>query len=381
MRPVGHTDYQKLVTRTLDGRVYAGRKSMLRLGLIHWLLLDLLVAAWSGRLQGASLDKVWELDLRTALGSSQSYKVVGLAFSPDAQQVVVRLIDKAVLFQVREPKTVLGRFQSLANHDSFGWSPDSQIIYSGGHIVHLASTKACDLPGTILVPGFIRKTTLVAQVFDGLYPRGGDPRATLRLRFYDADCQEQNSWEVPKGWFIRDVSPDRGLLSAWEITPLVPYGHKELIVSPLTKKVLRSRVVEYGPSGWFADGGSALCGGKICWDVDTAKQIGQAPLSGSVSSGSGVTARSSRVVLDDPHESGIPLASIFTEMAARRWVWDFRTNKEVVSWQLRFITYSTALDGDGFSRDRKPIPCAISPDGEYVVEGGDGKIWLYKIRP
>jgi hypothetical protein len=353
---------------------------MLRLGLVHLLLLDLLALAWSGRLQASSLDKVWELDLKKALGSGQSYKVVGLAFSPDAQQVVVRLINKAVLFQVREPKTILGRFQSLANHDSFGWSPDGQVIYSGGHVVHLASGKACDLPRHVLVPGFISKATLLAQVFEGLYPTGNDPRTTAHLKFYDVDCQEQDSWEVPKGWFIRDVSPDRGLLSAWEITPLFPYGHKELIVSPLTKKVLRSRVVEYGPSGWFADRSSALCGGKTCWGVDTADQIGEAPVSGSVISGSEVSARSSRVVLDDRHESGVPFTSIFTEIGARRRVWDFRTNKEVVSWQLRFITYSTMLDGDGFSRDRRPIPCAISPDGEYVVEGGEGKIWLYKIQ-
>lgn len=122
-----------------------------------------------------------------------------------------------------------------------------------------------------------------------------------------------------------------------------------------------------------------MCGGKICWDVDTAKQIGQATVSGSVSSGSGVSSRSSRVVLDDPHGTGIPFASTFTEMAARRRVWDFGTNEEVASWRLRFITYSTTLDGDGFNRDRRPIPCAISPDGEYIVEGDDGKIWLYKI--
>jgi hypothetical protein len=214
-----------------------------------------------------------------------------------------------------------------------------------------------------------------------MYPPGRDPRANRSLRFYDAECREQDSWEVPIGWFIGDVSPNRGLLSAWEITPLFPYGHKELIVSPSAKKVLRSRIVEYGPSGWFADWGSALCGGNICWDVDTAKQISQASVSGLVSSYSAVAARSSRVVLDDRRESGMPFASTFTEMGARRRVWDFRTNREVVSWPLRFITYSTTLDGDGFNRDRKPIPCAISPDGEYVVEGGDGKVWQYKIQP
>lgn len=347
---------------------------------INWLLIGPLALAWCGRIHAGGLEKVWELDLKKALGPGQSYsyKVVGLAFSTDAQQFVVRLSYEAVLFEVREPKTILGRFRTLYNHDAFGWSPESQIVYSGGHIVDLASGKACDLPGHVLVPGFISKTMLLAQVFDGLYPTGIDPRATAQLKFYDADCQERDSWEVPKEWHIRDVSPDRGLLSAWAITPRFPYGHEELIVSPLTKKVLRSRIVERGPTGWFADRSTALCGGKTCWDVDTADQIGEASVSGSVSE---VSARSSRIILDDRHESGIPLASTFAEKGARRRVWDFRTNKELVSWQLKFVTYSTTFDGDGFSRDRRPIPCAISPDGEYVIEGGDGKVWLFKILP
>ena len=67
--------------------------------------------------------------------------------------------------------------------------------------------------------------------------------------------------------------------------------------------------------------------------------------------------------------------------AARRRVWDFRSGKEVVSWQLESMTYSISIDFDGFNRDRRPVPCAISPDGEYIAEGGNGRIWLYKIQP
>ena len=228
------------------------------------LLVDLLALSLYGRIQAGSLEKVWELDLKKALGPSQSYKVIGLAFSPDAQQLVVRLTNETVLFQVREPKTILGRFPSPSNHDSFGWSPDSQVIYSGGHVVHLASSKACDLPRHVLVHGFISKAMLLAEVFDGQYVPGSDPQATPHLKFYDAECHEQDSWDFPMGWFIQDVSSDRRLLSAWAITPRFQYGHEELIVSPLTKKVLRSRIVESGPKGWFADRSSALCGGKTC---------------------------------------------------------------------------------------------------------------------
>lgn len=53
----------------------------------------------------------------------------------------------------------------------------------------------------------------------------------------------------------------------------------------------------------------------------------------------------------------------------------------MVSWPLKSLTYGISIDLDGFNRDRRSIPCAISPDGEYIVEGGDGKIWLYRIQP
>lgn len=352
----------------------------------RWLPCALLVASWLGNLRAEGPPKIWELDLKKAfeaehLPRDQSYKVMGLSFSPDAQQIAVRLLDKAVLIRAQDPTVVIGKFPNLIYHDSFGWSPDSQTIHSGGHVVHLADGTACDLPGTVLVPGFISNDRLPARVLDSPYPLGRDPRPTAPLRLYGADCKERDSWEVPRDWLINDVSAKRGLLSVWEVVPALPYGHTELIVSPLTKSVIRSRSVAYGPIGWFADRGSALCGANLCWDVDNAQVIGQAPGSGKVASASEVAGRSSRVVLDDPHTSGIPFSSTFTEMSARRMVWDFRSGKTLVSWKLKFITYSTSFDLDGYNRDRKPIPCAISPDGAYVVEGGDGKIWLYKIQP
>ena len=307
------------------------------------------------------------------LGREQSFKVKSLSFSPDAQQIVVLLEGSAVLFRVRDPPTVLGRFQSNL-YDSFGWSPDGQVIHSGGHVVHLADHKACDLPRYSLAPIFMSSGSLIAGLLST--DRSALVPGTAHLRFYDTDCQEQDNWEVPGRWLIGDASPERGLLSVTSVSKPGPFP--ALIVNPFVKKVLHNRSGSNEPRGRFADSGTAICGRNICWDVDTGKKISEVPVSGVTS---GVATRSSRVVLDYLHESVIPFSSVFTEIAARRVVWDLRSSKEVVSWRLKFLTYGITIDLDGFNRDRRPIPCAISPDGEYIVEGSDGKIWLYKIQP
>ena len=300
------------------------------------------------------------------LGADQSYKVRNIKFSPDAEQIAVFLMGRKIeLIRTQDPKTVLGEFEN-DGYDSFGWSPDGQIIYTGKHVVHLADRKACDLPPNAIAPHFIGKSSLVALFAAPITPTG---RIDLRqpgpanLRIYDPDCQEQDAWEVHPSWRIDDASPDRGLLLIWEIVAGSPWT-AQMIVDPFKKKILHSWPAQAdAPRGRFTDQGRFICGG-VCWDVDTGKKS--------------VPDHSFRYVFDDYKWN---LFSALSEMAARRRVLDFKSHKEVVSWKLSFITYSTRFDLDGYYRDRRPIPCAISPNGEYIVEGGEGKIWLYKIQP
>jgi|GEM_PF-6879583 len=345
---------------------------MLRLAHIPCLSFALLAAACPANLRAASLEKVWEVDLKEALrgehlGADQSYKVMKLLFSPDAEQIAIFVGGDIELVRAQDPKTVLGEFKN-DGYDFFGWSPDSQIIYSGKHVVHLADRKACDLPPGAIAPHFIGKGSLIA-LFPGIAPLTPNGKINFRqrgpahLRIYDADCQEQDSWEVPASWFIGDASPERGLLLISEIVAGSPWT-AQMIVDPFEKKILHSWSGPDAPRGQFADQGKSICG-RVCWDVDSGKKV--------------VPDHSIRVVVDDYKQPS--LFSPFAETAARRRVWDYRRGKEVVSWKLNFLTYSTRFDLDGFYRDRRPIPCAISPTGGYVVEGGDGKIWLYKIKP
>ena len=327
----------------------------------HIQSLALLALLWPGNLRGGTLEKVWEVDLKKALkgehlGARQSYRVEKLSFSPDGQQIVAHLGalgETKVLFRVQD-QAVLGVFDGDI-YGTFAWSPDSQIIYSGRHVVRLADKETCDLPRAVS-PKFVGKDSLVA-LFVGTVPLTPDGkvdfnlqhRGPAHLRLFDLNCQEQDSWEVPSNWLIGDASPDRGLLSipVIESTPWTT----ELIVNPFEKKILHKWTAQDAPRGRFEDHGKALCG-RTCWDVDTGTRI--------------VSGRPIRIVLDE---------------GDKRQVWDFNSGKEVVSWKLNFITYSISLDLDGFNRDRRPFPCAISPDGEYIAEGSDGKIELSKIQP
>jgi hypothetical protein len=62
-------------------------------------------------------------------------------------------------------------------------------------------------------------------------------------------------------------------------------------------------------------------------------------------------------------------------------IWDFRSGKEPASWSPSFQEYEFRF-ADGKSKMMKePFRFAISPDGNYVVEGGNAALHLYRIEP
>lgn len=215
---------------------------------IRRLSLLLLVAVWPGSLRAGSLEKAWEIDLKTTLqsqnlGAGQSYKVTKVLFSPDSEQIAVFLLGgDIVLIQTQHPKTVVGKFENDQYDFVFGWSPDSRIIYSGRHVIRLADQKSCDLPLGAIAPHFVGMDSLVA-IFAGHSGVGPDGKVDFRhhgpahLMFFDTDCQEQDSGEVPSKWLVMDASPDRGLLLVSEIVS-TPWT-TQMIVDPSERRAAR----------------------------------------------------------------------------------------------------------------------------------------------
>jgi hypothetical protein len=239
---------------------------------------------------------------------------------------------------------------------------------------------------------FIQDDLAMGVVRDEGVPITWDWKAlATHFTFFNADCQPTGKWDVPEAWSIVDVAIGRDLLS---VSNLVSLNRTDgLIVDPLSRTVLRRSSGNEADGDEFADSGSAICGGSdveaaerapvTCWEADSGKKIGEAP---TINGGDPMATalHASRVVASDFRRKKIPFSYEYSQIFKRRVVWDFRSGKELVSWRPDFQAWDYQLELDPLKplkHVQEPFKFGISPDGEYIVEGGNGTIRLYKIEP
>ena len=363
--------------------------------------ISLALTIWCGTPRFANagkLTRVWEIDLRQAVKAKNGmaeFPVFALRFSPDGHKLAV-IADVYNTDGGRKSRLLVGRvdhpptnfkefeveFGILDNGRlgalNFGWAPSGEIVYAVGKVAHLAEGTTCDLPNqSVFVSDDVAMST-----------RGVPPSGNItgtQIKFYDGSCKERGQWDVPESWLVSDVSTDRGMLS---VLREISIGRAEdLIVDPMARKVVQ-RWNGSRAGGWqFADSGRAMCQGgagfnpertpTLCRNVDTGKEIGETLKTGAEPIET--AAHSLRVVVTDYQRTKIPFSYEYHSEFKGRYVWDFRTGQELASWHPESQTYPSVFSPA--KTITEPYCFTMSPDGQFVAEGGNGIIRLYKIEP
>jgi len=348
--------------------------------------------------QAGTLRKVWEVDLRKvahANDGSPDFPVFALRFSPDGRKLAViadiyktheGIMSRLLVHDLNHPAADVRQFEVpfgiLENEHgrfgalNFGWAPSGEIIYALGKVIHLRSGTTCELSNQSV---FLTDNLAIST---GLSPL----ESRTRFTFFNQDCEEREKWEVQENWLIRDVSIDRSLLSVMK--DIGPGVAESLIVDPLGRRVLQ-RWSGKDVGAWeFADSGKAVCTGgavlqakrapALCRNVDTGKEIGET-LKTNGAEPIATAARMTRAVVSDYRREKIPFDYEYRTAFKGRVAWDFRTGQDLASWRPESETYLNTLFAPP-KQITEPFRFAMSPDGQYIAEGGNGIIRLYKIE-
>jgi hypothetical protein len=266
------------------------------------------------------------------------------------------------------------------------WSASSEVIIAGRSVIHLGSGETCELP-LDLGHGFVSPHRIVSQAIPAQQMNiSNDP---TELDFFDDNCRHLDKWEPEPGFFVDDVSFERGMLVGYVRRASISVRPTNYLVldAGARKIVAKWPWPEAGGEARFANFGRAIClattpdGPKRvplrCLDVGSGRVISEAA---KINGGAPIfTAdHASLIIADDTRGVRLPFGERGT-IFERRVVWDFQTGKELLSWRP-----DTQLYLDTRIRPplvvKTPFNVAISPDGNYIAEGGNGTLRLYRIE-
>jgi hypothetical protein len=367
-----------------------------------------------------SLRKIWELDLSKTVDAPANQKTKGIPvfairFSPDGQRIAANVawylpggnvVSKLVVVGREHPNTDLRKFGIRGIADDYGigydyggsslrgitWSPSGNAITAGHTVIRLIERKTCEFDDND-EHGFVDSDQIVVPASPSDPAEFGGGIGPTKFDIFGEDCQFRNSWELPQGIEIEDVLADGGLFYG-RVTGF-PRAMEDVVIDSVAKAVVRSSPF-WGGNARFANRGKVICSGRWpdhplarppekrpvrCFDVDTGATIAEAT---GINTGDPIFAaqNGSRIVAHDVVAARVPFTGgEYGTILKRRVVWDFQTNVEIASWPPPTQAYDFYFRTGPPERIKKPFRVAISPDGKYIVEGGNGILRLYQIEP
>jgi hypothetical protein len=271
---------------------------------------------------------------------------------------------------------------------ALSWDPLGQLVLAGTNLIRIKDGYTCGIPGT-LGEGFLGVNEIVTLAVHKFGP--------FKIDFFTSDCARGDSWKVyDREWALADISPERGLISVSRQHTAKTDGDviaDLAVVDPKTRKIVRSWPADVGRQTRFVNHGTVLCAGNIgenviservlsprCMSVD---DLGKPPLEASTVKGGAPFAageNSDRIILTDYAHRWNSVFGEYDTTIKRRVVWSVVNGTEVVSWTPKTQHYEIQRATKAIAL-KKPFSFAISADGQYVAEGGNDILNLYRIEP
>ncbi len=368
---------------------------------------------------GGALHKVWEIDLGDQITSAGEAGIqpgiLALGFSPDGKEIAVAgnpylfhpAMSRLLVLNVEHPKDHIRQFAvtgipsdstlSEGVTPAISWSPAGDLIIAGANLIRLRDGSTCQIADAI-GQAFISADRLVAQTPlkknspPTLWEKLFEKSSPKQLVIFDSNCNSAVTWQgQDAGWTLADASPQRGLLAMLRENAQDTGRLDELLlIDAITRKIVHTwSSIESAFTARFAALGTAVCTGDNannlyearrvsprCLDIDTGETIATAR---GINGGAPLAAAEHglRVIVSDYSQTWNRPYQEYDTTLKRRVVWDFRKNEEIASWRPDMQSY-TLLGG---KPAKDPSMFAISPDGEYMAEGGGGILRLYRIVP
>jgi len=355
------------------------------------------------------LEKIWAFPTNVipiAGNNDLPIGIYSLAFSRDGKRIAVIIgrsqrDQELTVLDVQTPSVNFLHFHvdaRILEWESDGgkaiqWSPSGQYLTLGNTIVNLTGGSSCTLPS---VGQWVGPERVIAL------------NVRRRLSLFDRECRETSVWKQSTDdqfveYFAVSAEGDKMLITEPTIRRSVQDEVSSSMVDVNTHRVLRRSTwrlttpttsetdgIAFPSRAQFADNDNALCGRRgTYWGGSiecSTPEIGT--ILGVITGWNAPNLRpavaSSRIVISDYSKRLDFLIEFrwYVGPLRKRVVWDFRTGQEIVRWKPKVQELQT-ISGTPNSDNRatQPYRFDISPDGEFVVEGGAGVVTLYRIKP
>jgi hypothetical protein len=383
----------------------------MKTGLLFGLLAFLGVICLDARSLPDRRTQVWAVETASLLKEppgwtgNARHEMRDLAFSPDGKQLALTITHDWVAtdrhMHANTHLIVINVDSPEANARQFGlsetcgrglsWNEAQNTLLVCGTLLRLADGGACDASVRSVPPPLREFSSFGLYWLDAEHVIRSNTGEIL-----DMNCEKVASWPLESGWFVAAVAPSRDWLvmerrDETGPAPSCQYSilgrsSRRVLAEWPTPKLPCSTMLPVVASAVVCLGigfGRSTEAGLHCWEVDGRKEI-PIPKQWSTYEVFHPAASSPRVVAEkwqsdrDPWWTYLlgPLIGDYPgsmPFPRERAVLDLRAGERISAWKPHIQDSRSPLIAN------HPYRCALSLDGRFVAEAGDGVVDLYRL--